>query len=200
MLLHEQLKNYNVILGSNSPRRRELLESTDIEFTLCEPYEVDEIVSRNINYLQIGEVPEGLSLTKSMGYPKTLGERDILITADTMIFCEGEFVGKPAPGRAIEVLRQLGGKTHIVITGVTLRSMDKTVTFSETTEVECDKFSDEELQYYIDKYQPYDKAGAYGIQEWIGCVGIVSIKGSYYNVVGLPLHRLYCELKKFINK
>ncbi len=199
MLLHQQLKHYNVILGSNSPRRRELLETADIEFTVSEPYEVDEKFSFSTHYMSIEQVPEGLSLSKSNGYPKELGPKDILITADTMIFCNGEFVGKPAPGRAIEVLRQLGGKTHTVITGVTLRSVEKTVTFSESTEVVCDKFSDEELQYYIDKYQPYDKAGAYGIQEWIGCVGIISIRGSHYNVVGLPLHRLYSELKKFIN-
>ncbi|MFI3294853.1 MAG: Maf family protein [Rikenellaceae bacterium] len=195
MLLHEQLKSYNLILASLSPRRKELLERLDLEFTVSKPYNVEEIP---LSYLAYNDIPEDISMTKSMGYPFPLADNDILITADTLVFMDGEIVGKPVPGHAEDPLKFLAGRDHEVITGVVLRTNRKTISFSDSTIVSCEALDQEELDYYIEKYKPYDKAGAYGIQDWIGCAGVRSITGSYYNVMGLPLHKVYKELKNII--
>lgn len=143
-------------------------------------------------------VPEYLSQLKASAYVNDLQDDDILITADTVVILDDEIIGKPSSNEdAIRMLRKLSGRTHRVVTGVTLANKKKSVTFSTVTDVEFAPLSDQEIEFYVNKFHPLDKAGAYGIQEWIGAVGVAAIKGSYYNVMGLPVHRLYNELLLF---
>ena len=196
MLLHEQLKNRRIILGSRSPRRRELLADCDITFEVADSYEVEEVFPAD---LPAAEVAEYLSRLKADGYPQPLAEADILITADTVVINNGEILGKPTDrNHAIRMIASLGGKTHTVITGVTIRTAERSVSFSSSSEVTFRELDTDEIEYYVDTYRPFDKAGAYGIQEWIGCTAIESISGSFYNVMGLPVAALYKQLKQFV--
>ncbi|MBR5333883.1 MAG: septum formation protein Maf [Alistipes sp.] len=196
MLLHDKLKSYRLILASQSPRRRQLLSDAGIEYELAPRFECEEVYPAS---LPATEVAEYLSHLKSEAYPATLGERDILLTADTVVVAGGEVLGKPADrADAIAIIKKLSGNRHEVVTGVTLRSADKVKSFSSHSNVNFRVLTDEEIEYYVDTYSPMDKAGAYGIQEWIGYVGIEGIEGSFFNVMGLPIQRVYCELDEFV--
>ncbi len=197
MLLHEKLRPYRLLLASQSPRRRELIAGSGIPFTLTAKYDCEECYPAT---LATEEVPAYLSRLKSEAYPEALAENDILLTADTVVILEGEVLGKPKDRTdAILMLGRLAGNRHTVITGVTLRTATRTETFSARSDVWFRALTEEEITYYVDTCKPFDKAGSYGIQEWIGYVGIERIDGSFYNVMGLPIQRLYLELEKFIN-
>ena len=194
------LKGKRVILGSNSPRRRELLAGLKIDFEVDTMNDFDECFSPDTPY---DEVPRLMSVGKSHGFHRPLAEDEILITADTMVILPptegrpGEILGKPKDrADAIRMLRDLSGREHHVITAVTLRTVEKEETFCDTTEVWFKDLTDEEIEYYVDTCRPFDKAGAYAIQEWIGYAGITRIDGSYFNVVGFPVQRVYETLRK----
>ncbi|MDR3188493.1 MAG: Maf family nucleotide pyrophosphatase [Prevotellaceae bacterium] len=195
-MLHEKLKSYRLILASQSPRRQALIKGLDVPVTLAPAYHVDEAFPPE---MPKEEVPIFLARAKSGAYPHPLDDRDVLITADTLVWCKGEFLGKPAgEADARRMLRLMSGSTHEVLTGVCLRSSRQTKTFLSSTLVRFRPLAEDEISYYLSAYQPYDKAGAYGIQEWIGYAAIERIEGSYYNVMGLPMQRLYVELEKMI--
>ncbi len=191
----ENLSKYKIILGSNSPRRKELLSGLDIKFN------VKVIPGLEENYpetLDPQEIPVFLSKQKAEAYLSSLDDTMLLITADTIVWNGNAVIGKPKNrAEAIQMLRSLSGHEHHVVTGVCLTTMKKQMTFSVISSVRFASLNDEEIIYYVDKYKPFDKAGAYGIQEWIGYVGVESISGSFYNVMGLPVQRLYQELKTF---
>ncbi|MBQ3535306.1 MAG: septum formation protein Maf [Alistipes sp.] len=196
MLLHDKLKNYHLILASQSPRRRQLLADAGIEYSLAPRFECEELYPESLPAV---EVAEYLSRLKSEAYPAPLADGDILLTADTVVVAGGEVLGKPVDrADAIAIINKLSGREHEVITGVTLRSAVRTKSFSSRSVVRFRALSQEEIEYYVDTYSPMDKAGAYGIQEWIGYVGIEGIEGSFYNVMGLPIQRVYCELNEFV--
>ncbi len=185
---------YNILLASASFRRRELLTQLGVQYSLVKPSQEEEVVPSDIC---VEDVSEYLACQKSNAY-NDLKDNDLLITADTTVIVDNKILGKPKDySDAFQMLRLLSGKTHLVVTGVCLRSVDKVVSFSVKTEVTFSKLDDEEIRFYIENYKPFDKAGAYGIQEWIGKVAVEGINGSFYNVVGLPVQRLYRELKKF---
>ncbi len=193
MLSH--LKKYDILLASNSPRRRELLAGLDLEYKVTALPEVDESYP---DTLDSEEIPRYISQQKAEAYRSLMQENTLLITADTIVWLDGKVYGKPADlADACAMLRALSGNTHTVITGVTLTSCEKQVSFSVSTEVSFAPLTDEEIAYYVEKYRPLDKAGAYGVQEWIGYIGVTGMNGSYYNVMGLPIQRLYTELKRF---
>lgn len=184
-----------LLLASQSPRRRELLSLLDIPFKITEIKQVDETYPSD---MEVEKVPAYLSQLKASAYKNELTDEDILITADTVVILENRIIGKPKDlEEAKEILSSLSDKTHKVITGVTLTSGNKSATFSTVTEVTFSKLTVEEISYYVEKYRPLDKAGAYGIQEWIGAVGVARINGSFYNVMGLPIRKLYEELSVF---
>ena len=196
MLLQDRLKDYRLILASASPRRRELLAACDLEFTLAEKFECEECYPAD---LAADKVAEYLSQLKSNAYPHALGEKDILLTADTVVILGDKILGKPhSEEEAVEMISSLSGATHKVVTGVTLRTAKQTISFSAESLVSFRTLDAEEVRYYVEKYRPLDKAGAYGIQEWIGYIGIEGIEGSFYNVMGLPVQRLYTILKELI--
>ena len=196
MLLHDKLKPYRLILASQSPRRRQLLADAGIEFVLAPRFECEESFP---DTMPAAEVAEYLSSLKSEAYPEPLGANDILLTADTVVIACNRILGKPADrAEAIEMITMLSGREHEVVTGVTLRSAERVKSFSVVSKVRFRALLQEEIEYYVDTSRPYDKAGSYGIQEWIGYVGIEGIEGSFYNVMGLPVQRLYCELGEFI--
>lgn len=198
MLLHEKLKNKRVILASNSPRRRQLLSEAGFRFDTAEKYECDERVPAD---LPAPDTAEYIAALKSRAYPEPLAENEILITADTVVIVGDEVLGKPADRNdALRMLRLLSGRTHTVTTGVMFRTADKSLIFKAETAVTFRKLTDEEAEYYVDNFRPYDKAGAYGIQEWIGYAATERIEGSFYNVMGLPVQRLYKELEDFLEK
>lgn len=182
------------ILASGSPRRRELMAMLDLDFRVDTSRSVDEVVPEG---LAADEVPAFLSRLKAEPYLADLKPDEVLITADTVVILDGRVIGKPKdPDDARRILSELAGKVHKVITGVTIGRPGQPIhTFSEVTEVEFDTLTPEEIDYYVDRYRPLDKAGAYGIQEWIGAAAVKGIRGSFYNVMGLPIHRLYTELK-----
>ena len=185
---------YNILLASASFRRRELLTQLGVQYSLVKPSQEEEVVPSDIC---VEDVSEYLACQKSNAC-NDLKDNDLLITADTTVIVDNKILGKPKDySDAFQMLRLLSGKTHLVVTGVCLRSVDKVVSFSVKTEVTFSKLDDEEIRFYIENYKPFDKAGAYGIQEWIGKVAVEGINGSFYNVVGLPVQRLYRELKKF---
>lgn len=198
MILRDRLKGKSLILGSQSPRRRELLAACDVEFVVAKDFDVEERIDTQ---LPADEVPEQLAMQKSMGYPTKLQSDQILITADTIVILDDQILGKPK-GRdeAIAMLEAMSGKHHTVITGVVIRSSERSVSFSASTDVWFRSLRREEIEYYVDTYKPYDKAGAYGIQEWIGHIGIERIKGSFYNVMGLPIQTLYSRLEQFLEQ
>ena len=196
MLLQDRLKNYRLILASASPRRRELLADCDLDFVLAEKFECEECYPAD---LAAEKVAEYLSQLKSNAYPHTLGEGDILLTADTVVISGDKILGKPhSEAEAVEMISLLSGATHKVVTGVTLRTTERTISFSAESLVSFRELDAEEISYYVEKYRPLDKAGAYGIQEWIGYIGIDSLEGSFYNVMGLPTQRLYQALKELL--
>ena len=196
MLLQDRLKNYRLILASASPRRRELLADCDLDFVLAEKFECEERYPAD---LEADKVAEYLSQLKSNAYPHALGERDILLTADTVVILGDKILGKPhSAEEAHEMIASLSGATHKVVTGVTLRTAERTISFSAESMVSFRVLDSEEIDYYVERYRPMDKAGAYGIQEWIGYIGIEGIEGSFYNVMGLPVQRLYTILKDII--
>lgn len=196
MLLHDKLKELNVILASASPRRRELLRAAGIVYHTASKFECEESYPSS---LIAEDVAPYLSRLKSHAYPVPLTCGDLLITADTTVILGGEVLGKPASSdEAKAMLRRLSGREHSVVTGVTLRSTERERTFAAISKVRFATLTDEQIEYYVDRYAPMDKAGAYGIQEWIGYVGIESLEGSFYNVMGLPVQRLCRELECFI--
>lgn len=196
MLLANALEGRRIVLGSASPRRKELLAGLGLEFTVEATPGAPETYSPD---LKPEEVPLALAVSKSENFHRPLAPEEILITADTVVICGNDILGKPA-GRedAARMLRKLSGRIHSVVTGVCLRDTVHRQAFSCTSEVEFKPLTDEEIYYYIDRYKPFDKAGGYGIQEWIGHIGITSIRGSYFNIVGLPVQRLYTALAGFI--
>lgn len=183
-----------VILASGSPRRRELLRLIVPEFDIAPSREVNEDYDSGTPAEEISGL---LSLRKSMAYDDLITAGTLLITADTLVICDGRVLGKPhTPAGAAGMLRLLSGRAHTVVTGVTLATESGRKTFSETTLVHFSELNDSEIEEYISRFRPFDKAGAYGIQEWIGCIGIRGIDGCFYNVMGLPLHTLYHEIRK----
>lgn len=181
-----------LILSSNSPRRKELLAGLDIPFEVRVIKGIDESFP---NDLPTDEIAEFVSKKKAAAY--AVAEDEIVITADTIVVLDGEVLGKPRDlDDAAAMLRRLSGRTHRVITGVTLKNQVKQTSFSVVSEVTFKSLSDDEISYYVHRYQPLDKAGAYGIQEWIGYVGVTSLSGSYFNVVGFPVQRIYEVLRK----
>ena len=191
--LNSQLSPLNVVLGSQSPRRKELLGGLDIEFTTKVIPGLEETYP---DTLQGEEIPVYLAEQKADAY--TLEDNDLLITADTIVWLDGRVYGKPADeAEAREMLRSLSGKTHDVITGVCVRTNKKNVSFASTTKVRFAELTEEEIEHYVNKYRPMDKAGSYGVQEWIGYIGVEHIEGSYFNVMGLPIQKLYTVLKEF---
>lgn len=190
------LNNRKVILGSNSPRRKELIAGLDIDFTVDTGNTFEESYDPSTPHEHI---PEVLSEGKSYGFHRPLEDDEILITSDTLVLCEDRVMGKPhSREEAIDMLRHLSGRGHKVITAITLRDSSKHSTLSDTAIVHFKELSDSEIEYYVDTYKPFDKAGAYGIQEWIGYIGIDKIEGSYFTIMGLPVHLVYKELIKFI--
>ena len=186
-------ERYDVVLASNSPRRRELLAGMGVDFRVEVISGIDETYP---DTLPVEQVAEYLSGRKAQAYE--LRPNELLITADTVVICGGRVLGKPADeAEARAMLRERSGTSHRVITGVTLRSMNREVRLSDVSEVDFAELTEDEIEHYVKRYRPLDKAGAYGIQEWIGYVGITGIRGSFYNVMGLPTRRLYEELKRF---
>ncbi|MDR2679933.1 MAG: Maf-like protein [Tannerella sp.] len=187
--------NYKIILASNSPRRRELLKGLDIDFEVRVIPDIDETHPSDI---PSDEIPVWLSRKKADAYLSTISRDELVITADTVVVLDNDVLEKPADREeAIQMLKRLSGRKHRVITAVTLTTADRRKEFSVTSTVDFAELTTEEIEYYVDKYKPFDKAGAYGIQEWIGYTGVRGIEGSFYNVMGLPIQRLYRELKNF---
>lgn len=186
----------SIILGSASPRRKELLAGLGIDFEVDTNNYFKEIYSAQTPH---DKIPEVLSEGKSYGFHRELNENEILITSDTLVLCEGRVMGKPrSREEAYEMLTLLSGRSHKVITAVSIRDSKKISTSSDTAIVHFKELSDKEIYHYIDTYKPFDKAGAYGIQEWIGYIGIDRIEGSYFTIMGFPVHLVYQELQKFI--
>ena len=182
-----------IILSSNSPRRKELLAGLGVDFEVRVLKGVDE---RYPDDIPLNEVPLYIAIEKASAY--TVAKDELVVTADTVVIVDNEILGKPKDrAEAYGMLRKISGKTHQVVTGVCLTTIDDQRSFTVTTDVEFKELSDNEIYYYIDKYRPFDKAGAYGIQEWIGYVGVLSLKGSYYNVMGLPVQRIYEEFTSY---
>ena len=185
-----------IILASNSPRRRALLKGLDIDFEVRVVADIDESYPP---HLTPEEIPCHLAQKKADVYRQSMNDDELIITADTIVVLDGEILEKPSDrGEAIRMLQQLSGRKHQVITAVTLTAMEWQKTLSERSIVDFASLTTDEIAYYVDNYRPYDKAGAYGIQEWIGYIGVCSIEGSFYNVMGLPIQRLYRELKPFL--
>lgn len=189
----ENISKYNIILASNSPRRRELLSGLGINYEVRIIKDIDESFPET---LKGEDIPVYISKAKAEAYLPTLKDNEMVITADTIVYTNGKVLGKPVDkDDAFAMLKNLSGNSHQVITGVCISTKSFQKTFSTVTDVTFDSLTDEEINFYIEKYKPYDKAGAYGIQEWIGFIGVSSINGSYFNVMGLPVQRLYKELK-----
>lgn len=197
-MVYENLKTYKIILASRSPRRKNLLKELGIDFEVALPIEIEENYPED---LLIREIPVYLAELKANAYSEYLDKNVILITADTIVSQNKQVLGKPENYQdAVRILKRLSGNKHNVFTGVTLTSLSQQRSFLSKTKVYFDILEEEEIKYYIDTYNPYDKAGSYGIQEWIGYIGIERIKGSFFNVMGLPVHQLYNELKNFVKK
>jgi septum formation protein len=186
--------SYHYILATKSPRRIQLLKELGVPFTV-QSVDIPESYPKNLGML---EIPVFLARQKAKPFEASLGENDLLIAADTIVWLRREVLGKPSgEAEAREMLRKLSGHIHQVVTGVCLKSRIKERTFHAVTHVEFKELSDREINFYVENFNPYDKAGAYGIQEWIGMAGITRVEGSYYNVVGLPIQRLYTEILAF---
>jgi len=186
--------NYKLVLASKSPRRQQLLEQLNLPFTV-RTKDTDEDFSVQ---LKAQEIPVFLCEKKANAFINELADDELLITADTIVWINNKVLNKPAnESEALQMLQMLNGDVHQVFTGVCLQSNQKQLSFYDETKVWFSKLSDEELMYYINNYKPYDKAGSYGAQDWIGLVGIDKLEGSYFNVMGLPIHKLYAQLKTF---
>ena len=191
-MLNEKLKKYTIILASGSPRRQQFFKDLGLDFTI----QIKEIKEVYPKELKGNQITDYLATLKSKAF-NTLTDRDLLITSDTIVWLGNKALGKPKDEQeAFKMLQSLSGKEHQVITSVCITNNHFQKVINDTTTVSFKKLTDEEIMYYIKNYQPFDKAGAYGIQEWIGFIGIKTIKGSYFNVVGLPVHKLYDELMK----
>lgn len=191
----ENLKKYRIILGSNSPRRKELLAGLDIDFEVRSIPDVDESYPSS---MKAEDIPVYLARKKAEAYRKSMADDELLITADTLVWTFEQIMGKPANrAEAVSMLFALSDHVHEVITGVCITTKNKSTEFSVASAVCFGKLNVQEVDYYIEKYRPFDKAGGYGIQEWIGYIGVEAINGSFYNVMGLPVQRLYQELKAF---
>lgn len=191
----ENLKKYNVVLASNSPRRKELLKRLGIPFKVRTLFGIDESFPDS---LRGEDIVRYISRNKAKAYRTSMAPNELLITADTIVYLGGQVMGKPRSAEeAKAMLHRLSGNVHQVITGVTIVAGERMDNFAVTTQVKFADITDDEVDFYVDNYLPFDKAGAYGIQEWIGLVAVEEIKGSYFNVVGLPVQRLYQRLKTF---
>jgi septum formation protein len=194
-MITDKLKSFRIILASRSPRRQQLLRQMGISFDVV-IRDFDESFPENLRYEEIARF---ISLSKARSFKDELSDNEIVITADTIVWCNDKVLGKPADSaEAVEILKEISGNIHEVITGVTIISNKKEITFTDISKVTFEPMTDEEISYYIDHFKPYDKAGAYGIQEWIGIIGCSRIEGSFFNVVGLPVQKLYKELIKFV--
>jgi septum formation protein len=193
-MLSEKLKNKHLILASGSPRRQHFLKELGLDYEI----QLKEIEEKYPNHLKKEEITDFLAKLKASPFKGELNKNDILITADTIVWLNNTAIGKPKNRKdAISMLHQLSNKTHTVISSVCLTSSKKQIVFHDFTFVQFNKLSNEEIEFYIDKYKPFDKAGSYGIQEWIGYIGIKKIEGSYFNVMGFPVHKFYRELLNF---
>ena len=191
-LEESMFENYKIILASASPRRRELLAGLDVAFEVRVVPGIEESYPHD---LPVEEIPQYISREKALAYKAV--DNELVITADTVVILDDEVLGKPIDDAdATRMLRKLSGRTHRVITGVTLTTATRQRSFHVTTEVTFKSFTEEEISYYVNHYHPLDKAGAYGIQEWIGYVGVTSLKGSFFNVMGFPVQRIYKEICK----
>ncbi len=190
----DNLKNYNIILASASPRRRELMSGLDVSFEVRTLPDVDESFPVE---LQGGDIPLFISKKKADAYRSQMSDNELVITADTIVWLDGKALGKPVDAaEARRMLRNMSGKTHKVFTGVTITTSTVQRSFTACSNVAFAMLTDDEIEHYVTKYKPMDKAGAYGAQEWIGYIGMENIEGSYFNVMGLPVQRLYNELKQ----
>lgn len=192
-MLKEKLKQYNIILASGSPRRQQFLKDLNLDFTI-KLKEIEEIYPPHLIGL---EITDYLAELKSSVFTN-LNKNDILITSDTIVWMNNKAIGKPKDKReALTIFRELSGKKHQVFTSICVKTITNIRIVNDTTDVYFKALSDEEINYYLNNFQPYDKAGGYGIQDWIGLIGVEKIDGSYFNVMGLPVHKLYAELLKF---
>lgn len=194
-MINKEFSRYKIILASRSPRRQQLLRELGLDFDIVIK-EFDESFPEGLTGEQIAA---SIASSKAKVFKKDIRKDEIVITADTIVWCNGLILGKPADEKdAIRMLTEISGNTHEVITGVSLLSAVKQVTFTDSTYVTFEKMNSDEIKFYVEHFAPYDKAGAYGIQEWIGLAACSHIEGSYFNVVGLPVQKLYNELKKFV--
>lgn len=193
-MILDNLQKYQIKLASNSPRRRELLSGLGLDYEVKILPGIDESYPDSLNG---EEIPVFIARKKADAYRPSMQKDELIITADTIVYIDGCVLGKPKDAAdACKMLHQLSGKTHQVITGVCITTAEFQHSFASVTEVTFGTLSEEEIQFYVEKYQPMDKAGSYGVQEWIGFIGVTGLKGSYFNVMGLPVQRLYQELKK----
>lgn len=196
-MIIDKLNSHRIILASRSPRRQQLLREMGLRFDVV----IREFDESYPGHLSGSEIAEYISSRKAQSFKNEISSGEIVITADTVVWCDKQVLGKPVDLEdAVRMLNEISGNTHEVITGVSLIAKGKEVTFSESTKVTFEEMNPEEIRYYAEKYRPFDKAGAYGIQEWIGIIACSHIDGSYFNVVGLPVQRLYAELKKIVNQ
>tara|TARA_B110000037_G_scaffold142260_1_gene160952 strand:- start:18788 stop:19366 length:579 start_codon:yes stop_codon:yes gene_type:complete len=192
-MLKERLKKYNIILASGSPRRQQLLKDLNLDFSI----QLKEIEENFPSNLKGSEITDYLAKLKSTPFQK-LKKNDILITSDTIVWLHNKAIGKPKSKiEAIEIFNKLSGNMHQVITSVCIKTTQNIKIFNDTTNVFFKTLTDEEINYYIDNFSPYDKAGGYGVQDWIGYIGVEKIEGSFYNVMGFPIHKFYQEMLKF---
>ena len=190
----DNLKKYKVILASNSPRRKEVLAGLGVDYEVRTLPDVDESYPET---LQGADIPLYIAKEKADAYVAMMQPGELMITADTIVWLDGKVLGKPQDKEdALQMLRTMSGRTHEVFTGVCITTTDWQRSFTAQTEVRFATLSEEEIAYYVDNFQPMDKAGAYGVQEWIGFIGVENISGSYYNIMGLPVQRIYNELKR----
>lgn len=190
----ENLNKYKIVLASNSPRRKELLSGLGVDYVVKTLPDVDETYPGGLNE---EDIAKHIARGKAEAYREVMNDDELVITADTIVWLEGTVMGKPKDEEdAREMLRRLSGRTHQVVTGVCLTTTSMQKTFATVTDVTFSNLTEEEIDYYVTRYRPMDKAGSYGVQEWIGFVGVENLSGSYFNVMGLPIQRLYTELKK----
>ena len=194
-MIPDNLNNFKIILASRSPRRQQLLRELGLKFDVV----IREYIETYPEGLNGEEIARYVAHEKAVSFRNDISDNEIVIAADTIVWCNNRVLGKPVDLEdAIHILKEISGNIHEVITGVTIFSLSKELTFSDLTKVTFEALSEEEICYYVDEFKPYDKAGAYGIQEWIGLIACSHINGSYFNVVGLPVQKLYKELQKFI--
>lgn len=191
----DNLRRYSVVLASNSPRRKELFSALGVEFSVRVIGGIGEGYPAGLSPVAVAEY---ISREKAAAYLPTMAADELIITADTVVAVDGDILGKPSGAdEASAMLHRLSGRTHQVVTGVTLTTTERRETFAAESDVTFAALTDDEISYYIERFRPFDKAGSYGIQEWIGMIGITRLEGSYFNVMGLPLQRLYTALKSF---